>query len=159
MKTEALPEPCSPINVLESQSAEAAATPLYELAFAHVGEAVGIAPTEKQAAAAVEGMQTPKRLSCIKSTIESFGPREGVDVTVGQPEPIPEGEEGSLIRLLEVDARSKPINVTSIVSFKSGRCVATLLILLQGGNPEKSFVDNLIHRAYGVITDADATCR
>jgi hypothetical protein len=159
VKAEALPEPCNPIEVLEEQDARVAGTPLYNLGSNYVGEAAGIAPSEKEAAAAVEELQAPERLSCIQSTIESAGPREGVDVTVGKPEPVAEGEEGSTVRFLEVDAQSKPVNATTVVFFRSGRCVATLLFLLRGGGSGKAFIDDLTSRAYGVLADADATCR
>ncbi len=144
--------------MLEGQNAGTAGTPLYNLGSKYVGEAVGIAPSEKKAAAALEALQAPERLSCIQSTIEFFGPREGVGVTVGKPDLIAEGEEGSKVRLLEVDAQSQPVNSTTIVSFRSGQCVATLLFLLQGGDAGNAFIDNLTSRASDVLVDADA-CR
>lgn len=159
VKAEALPEPCSPLIVLEGQNARIAVTPLYNLGSRYVGEVVGVAPSETEAAAAVKRLLAPERLSCIKVTIESFGPREGVGVTVGKPEPVADGEEGSMVRLLEVDEQSNPVNVTTIVSFRSGRCVATLLFLLGGGGPETAFIGNLTSRAHGVLADADGACR
>lgn len=159
MKAEALPEPCSPIKVLEGQRARVAGTPLYNLGSNYVGEVVGIAPSEKEAAAAVKELQAPERLSCIQSTIESFGPRDGDEITIGKPEPVTGAEEGSMVRLLEVDAQSKPTSSTVIVSFRSGRCVATLLFLLRGADFEEASIDNLVSRAYGSLADAGATCR
>lgn len=158
VKAEALPEPCSPIPLLEEQKAQVAGSPLYNLGSKYVGETVGIAFSERKAATAVEELQAPERLSCVQSAIETFGPRAGVGVTVGKPEPVAEGEEGSMVRFLEVDAQSKPANSITIVSFRSGRCVATLLFLL-GGDSGKAFIDDLVGRAYGSLADADATCR
>ena len=113
-----------------------------------MGEAVGIAPSAEEAASALEELQGPERLDCIRSAIESFGPSEEVAVTVEDPEPVAEGEEGTMVRLLEVDTRSKSLDSTTIVSFRSGRCVATLLFLLKGGGTGKAFLDNLTGRAY-----------
>lgn len=158
VKEEGLPEPCDPVLVLEEQGAEAAGSPLYKLTSKIVGEAVGIAPSEEKATAALEELQTPERLACIKTTIESFGPGEGVEVTIEEPEPIAEGDEGSMVRLLEVDAQSQPVNSTTIVSFRSGRCVATLLFILRDGDAGDAFVENLTSRADRVLADADA-CR
>lgn len=158
VKAEALPEPCSPVDVLEGRSAEVAATPLYNLGARYVGEAVGIAPSEEDAVAAVEELLAPQRLSCIRSAIESFGPGEGMGVTVGRPEPVASGEEGSMVRLLEVDAQSNPVNATTIVSLRSGRCVATLLFVMQGGGLGKALVDNVTGRAHGALADADGAC-
>lgn len=159
VQAEALPEPCSPVYVLEEQNAEVAASPLYSLRSNYMGEAVGIAPSAKKAASALEELQGPERLSCIRSAIESFDPSEEVAVTVEDPKPVAEGEEGTMVRLLEGDTRSQPVDSTTIVSFRSGRCVATLLFLLKGEDTGRAFLDNLVGRAYDSLADADATCR
>jgi len=159
VSVEALPEPCSPLVILEKEHAEAAGSPLYKLGSKAVGEAVGIAPSQKRAAAAVEDLGSQERLDCIGSTIQSFGPLEGVSLRSEKPEPIAEGEEGSMIRFLELDEQEKPVNSTALVSFRSGRCIATLLFLLKGGDPGRAFIDDLTGRAYGLLADADATCR
>gem|GEM_PF-4554669 len=64
-----------------------------------------------------------------------------------------------MIRFLELDEQEKPVNSTALVSFRSGRCIATLLFLLKGGDPGRAFIDDLTGRAYGLLADADATCR
>ncbi len=96
---------------------------------------------------------------CIQSTIASFGPQEGEYVSIGQSEATREGDEGSTVQISEVDSESKPINFTTVVSLRSGRCVATLLFLTQAGKPKGDFVNGLIDRAYKRLEDARGACQ
>lgn len=159
VRSEPLPEPCSPVDVLKEQDAKGAVTPLYVAPPKSVGEVIGITPSAKKAVAAMKQLHAPDRLECIGATMESFGQEEVGDVTMGKPEPIPEGEEGSRVRFVKVTAGWKSRSSTTIVSFRSGRCVASLLFLLKGEEPGTAFIDDLVGRAYGSLANADATCR
>lgn len=158
VRTEGVPEPCSPVLILEEKGARAAATPLYDLGSKHVAQAAGILPSSQEATAALRALHDENRLACIQSTIEDFGPREGSSISVEPPVPVAEGEEGSLVRFVELDGQ-KPVNSTAIVSFRSSRCIATLLLVVSGGEPEKAYIQNLTRRAYGSLADGSDDCR
>jgi hypothetical protein len=157
-KAEALPEPCSPVPVMESQDAKVAISPLYSLHTRSVAEAVGIAPSSKKAISALEELQSEERMACIRSTMEAFGPQEGVSVAIERPVPLAEGQEGSLIRLLEVDAHEKTVNSVGVASFRRESCVATLLFLLRGGSRGQTFIDTLVRRAHHLLANAHSNC-
>jgi len=159
VKAESIPEPCSPIPLLEQQNAEVAGTPLLSLEDGSVAEVVGVVPSVGKARQALAELEDRKRMVCIRSTIVSFGPQEGEYVNIGQSEATGEGDEGSTVQISEVDSESKPINFTTVVSLRSGRCVATLLFLTQAGKPKGGFVNGLTDRAYERLEDAHSTCR
>jgi hypothetical protein len=158
-RAEAIPEPCSPVAVLEAQGARVVVSPLYKLRGKSVAEAVGIAASAEKAAAALEGLQSGERMSCIRSAMEAFGPQEGESVSVESPVRMAEGQEGSLVRLLEIDAGSEPVNSTVVASFREGRCVATFLFLFEGGDSGQALIDDLTGHAYDLLADAQSTCR
>lgn len=159
VRAESIPQPCSPIPLLEQQDAEVAATPLMSLEVGSVAEVVGVVPSVGKARQALAELEDRKRMVCIQSTIASFGPQEGEYVSIGRSEATGEGNEGSTVQISEVDSESKPINFTTVVSLRSGRCVATLLFLTRAGKPKGDFVDGLTERANERFEDARSTCQ
>lgn len=159
VRAEEIPDPCSPVPVLEQHYAEVASTPLFRMEDRSVAEVVGVMPSMGSAKQALAELQERERMLCIRTTIESFGPREGELVTIGEFEPVAEGHEGSMVELLEVDSASKPVNSTMVVSLRSGHCVATLLFLTQGGSFTEGSVDRVSGRAYERLEDAHSICR
>ena len=154
-----IPEPCSPVPILEKHYAEVVETPLLRMEDSSVAEVVGALPSVGTAKRALAELQDRERMMCIRATIENFGPREGDGVNIGELEPIAAGEEGSMVHLLEVDSASKPINSTTVVSLRSDRCVATMLFVKQGGGPEAAFTEHLSGRAHERLADAHSLCR
>jgi hypothetical protein len=159
VEAEAIPEPCSPIPVLEQQGAEVLATPLFRIGNSSAAEVVGVMPSEGRARQALTALKGRERMLCIRSTIENFGPREGDSVSIGAFKPVSAGDEGSMVHLLEVDSASQPVNSTTIVSLRSNRCVATMLFLREGGSPKAALTDRLSGRAYERLEDAHSFCR
>lgn len=159
VQAEAIPESCSPIPVLEQQGAEVIATPLFSIGDRSVAEVVGALPSAATAQQALAALKGRERMLCIRATIENFGPREGESVEIGEFQPVSAVDEGSMVHLLEVDSASQPLNSTTLVSLRSGRCVATMLFLRQGGGPEAAFTDRLSGRAHERLEDADSICR
>lgn len=152
-------EACSPLSVLREQGGKAAISSLFTLQSEAVAEAVGVVPSEEAAQQALEELGQEDRLECVKEAIEGFTPKEGGSVEYVAPVPSSAGEEGSLIRFTGVNRASKPVSTTLIVSFRSGRCVASLLFLAKGQDGGKAFVDRVSNRADERLADAHSTCR
>lgn len=154
-----IPEPCSPVPLMEEQNASTVVSSLFNLGRATVAEAVGVAPSEGEAESVLDSLQDEERMVCIQGVMENFGPGDGVSVELTTPVPRSEGDEGSLVRLTEVDQASEPVNSATIVSFRSGRCVASLLFVLKGGEPKEALIDRLSGRAEERLADANSNCR
>jgi predicted small lipoprotein YifL len=154
------PEQCSPIPFLEERGAKVAISPLFKLETKAVAEAAGVVPSVKKAQLALGDLQREERIACIGGVMENFGPDEGVLVQYADPVPVSEGEEGSLIRFREVDQALKPVNWTAIVSFRSGRCVVSLLVVMKGSDSQLGFVvDRVSKHAEKRLDRAQSTCR
>jgi hypothetical protein len=156
-KANSIPEPCSPIPLLEEQGAAVAGTPLLNLQGRSVAEVAGIFQSTAEARQALAELQEQERMACIQSTIESFRPA-GHSVRIGKPEPVAAGDEGSTVRLVEMDPASNPVNFITIVSVRSGRCVATMLFLTKADG-DAGFIDGASNRAYERLEDASSVCR
>lgn len=153
------PEQCSPVPFLEERGAKVAISPLFKLETKAVAEAGGVVPSVKKARLALADLQREERIVCIGGAMENFGPDEGALVQYADPIAASAGEEGSLIRFREVDQASKPVNWTAIVSFRSGRCVVSLLLIMKGSDSQSGFVDRVSERAEKRLDRAQSTCR
>jgi hypothetical protein len=153
------PKACSPILLLEQHGAVVDGTLLFKLGRDNVAEVVGIVPSVTRARQALAELQARERMDCIQTTIEDFGPGEGDGVNIGTPVSRAEGDEGSMVQLVEVDSASRPVNFTTVVSLRSGPCVATLLVLTRGERPKDDFIDQVSGRAYERLAGGRRTCR
>lgn len=154
------PKPCSPMPLLEQQDAVVDGTPLFRLENEDfVGEFVGVAPSTGNAQQALAELQDRQRMECIQSAIESFGLQEGDSVSIGEPKPRAEGDEGSMVQLTVADSASRPVNFATVISLRSGHCVGTLLFLTKGRSPKEGFVNRLSGRAYERLEGGHRTCR
>jgi hypothetical protein len=156
---ESIPEPCSPIPILEQQGAEVAGTPIFSSKDSSVAEVVGVLPSVVEAQQALVALEARERMLCIQATIENFGPKEGDSVTVGGSEPRAEGDEGSMVEFHEVDSTSEPLNSTAVVSLRSGRCIATMLFVNKAEGPDEVFIDRISGRVHERLEDAASSCR
>lgn len=152
-------QPCSPVPYLKGQGAKVAVSSLFKTGSTGVVEALGIAPSVEGAQEALDSLHQEARVECIGEAIAQFGPEEGVSVKFVAPVPIGAGEGGSLMRFREVDEAAKPLNVTAAASFRSGRCVASLLVLVKGSEVSRPFIDRVADRAEKRLARAHSTCR
>lgn len=158
VQTEPIPELCSPIPLLEEEGAKVVNTPLLRHKTGAVAEVIGLAPSVRAARQSLAELQGRNRLACVQASIESFGPQEGSSVKTGALEPVAEGDEGSRVQFAEVDSASKPINLITAVSLRSGRCLLTLL-LARSGSQAIDLTERVLGRAYERLEDAHSICR
>jgi hypothetical protein len=142
---ESPPELCGPLPILEDKGTQTAISPMFAFGQKRVTEAVGVFGATRPATAAYEALNSQKRIECIRSAIESFGPGQG-SVRTLPPRPLRIGNEDSLVRYRVLAPGSRLQSSVDVVAIRSGRCVAALLFAANGDG-----------RLYGVTSKVSET--
>jgi hypothetical protein len=148
---EAPPELCGPLPVLERDNGRTAISRMFLVGNARIVEAVGVFRTPERAATAYDRLNTHKRLECIGNAIISFGSSPAVEVQ--QPEELDFGDEGTRVRYLVSDAKSKSQGYSDVVTLRTGPCTASLLIAVEGEDPSDEASDRASERAAESLDD------
>jgi hypothetical protein len=125
-------EPCGPLPILKKAGAQTAKSKLFDFSGEKMTEVVGIFPKEEPAKAAYAALSSRKRFECIAGALQGFNPEQSA-ITVLRPRSLDVGDEDSLVRFLVEGSESSSRSHVDIASIRSGRCVATLIFLVEGG--------------------------
>ena len=128
-----LPEECGPLPILRQNGGRAAATEMFGLGETRMEEAVGAFPDPSAAVAAYRELTSRERRACIAGAIESLAPGAAGGGPVA-PRGLPSrrlsyGDAASLQRYLVGGPSSSTASSMDVISIRSGRCVATFLLL------------------------------
>jgi hypothetical protein len=155
---EGLPsEPCGPIGIIEAGGGEPTESMMVTSGRIRVQEAVGTFSNVKDAEAAFEGLNAPERHECIRGAIESFGAGRDEKVTVSSSEEFGVGDKDFLVQLVVTAPGRSPSSYFDVVVIRSGTRVATLAIIVNGGNPATPAVRDVIKRVARQIDSTTAT--
>lgn len=142
---QAPPELCGPIPILEKNGGRTAISKTLLVGEARIVEAVGVFNTPKQAESAYDELNERKRLECISNAINVFSSASSVKMT--RPQSIDPGDEGTLVRYLALDGRSKTQGYSDVLSIRDAQCTASLLIAVGSSEPS-----NVYSNPAGVMT-------
>jgi hypothetical protein len=149
---EAPPELCGPLPVLERDDGRTAISKMFIVGNAKIVEAVGVFKTPELAASAYDRLNTHKRLQCIGNAILSFG--SSPEVEVQPPAELDFGDEGTRVRYLISDADSKEQGYSDVISIRTGPCTASLLVAIEGEDPEDEASERASERTAESLDDA-----
>lgn len=126
-------EPCGPLPILRDNGASTAVSQLFVFGRVRMKEAVGVFAAEGPAAAGFKALNTEERQACISESLKRSHDGESYESLPARSLGI--GDEDSLVRFVETNAGPQPERFTDVMSIRSGRCVAALLFLVEGGRP------------------------
>ena len=149
-----LPAVCGPLPIFGEAGGRGAASRMFRLPSVRVQEAVGVFSSTDTATAVYKALITEKRTKCIQGSLGTFN---GPDVSVSSSPPRDFGlsEESSTIRFLIRDPDGKVVGRVNAVSFRTGRCTATLVFLEESTPAPDSLVRETSEMAAGRMP---ATC-
>lgn len=128
-----VPEVCGPVPIVRHNGGHVAVTKMFGLGATKIVEAVGVFAAPAAAETAYEELTSQERRECIAGAIEAFG--SGQAVQAGTPtrllpsRSLSLGDESSIQRYPVGGAGQSSAGVTEVISMRSGRCVATALLL------------------------------
>jgi hypothetical protein len=157
---ESAPEICGPLPVLQKNGGQTAISKTYVVDKVKVVEAVGVFDTPAEAKSAFNELNDKKRLECISGAIELFGGASSVDTTPLEPHDV--GDDDAVVRYVAFDddsagnsgSESKPDGYSDIVTVRVGRCIASLLIGIEGGGPPDAVSEETAQTVADRLSDA-----
>lgn len=156
---ESPPELCGPLPVLEQNGGQTAVSKTFVVDEAKVVEAVGVFNTPAEAESAFEDLNDDKRIECIGGAIELFGGASSVDTNPTQSLGV--GDDDAAVRFVAFDdesagngGKSEPDGYSDIVTVRVGRCIASLLIGVEGGDPPDAVSEETAQTVADRLADA-----
>lgn len=163
LSTESLPEGattdrgvssvCAPLTIFTQHDGQGAQTPMYRLPSVRVQEAVGAFESKQGAAAALKALATEDRRDCIAGALQLFNGPE-VSVGISSSRNIGIGDESAGDRFVVTDPDGGIVGRASALSFRTGRCTATLLFIEKGETTASADIRKTSETAVGLMPSA-----
>ncbi|HVQ59135.1 MAG TPA: hypothetical protein VMS60_09560 [Solirubrobacterales bacterium] len=154
------PELCGPLPILEKNGGQTAVSKTFVVGKTKVVEAVGVFETPAKAESAFGELNDSERLECISGAIELFGGASSVETDQMQPRDV--GDDDTVVRYVafdddsagDSDGESKPDGYSDVVTVRVGRCIASLLIGIESGDPPDAVSEQTAHTVADRLSDA-----
>lgn len=145
---EIAPELCGPLPILQKSGGQAAISKTFVVDEAKVVEAVGVFETPADAKAAFAELNTRERFECIANAVQTLG--GAASVRAAPPKSSGVGDDDTVMRFVAFDdatadgGEPEPNGFSDIVTVRVGRCVASLLIGVESGEPPDAVSDETV---------------
>lgn len=155
---ETAPELCGPLPVLQENGGQTAISKTFVVDEAKVVEAVGVFGTPANAKAAFADLNTRERIECIANAIQTLG--GAASVKAAQPQSPGTGDDDTVVRFVAFDdgaaagGEPEPNGYSDIVTIRVGRCTASLLIGVEGGDPPDAVSEETVQTVADRLSDA-----
>lgn len=145
-------EPCGPGLIFENAGGRTDETELLTFGEERVQEAVGVFAGTPAAEGAYEELTGAAHYECIQGSIAEFNAGEEA-VEMEPVRSLGLGDEDALERFLIVGANAQTPGYTDLEAIRSGRCVASVILLSEEPTPDDAVITEVSTTALEALED------